>query len=361
MSNSRSNNLPNNLWWSSWHDRLHQTLRHRQLLAKGQRVLVAVSGGQDSLCLIHLLLDLQSRWGWELAIAHCDHRWREDSGENAAYVAELAQQWQVPCHLLTATEPPTSEAAAREWRYRVLTELASAEGYSTIATGHTASDRAETLLYNLLRGSGMDGLQALAWRRPLASEVELIRPLLEFTRQDTGTFCQEYGLRVWQDETNSDVSYARNRIRQELLPYLQQTFNPQLETLLAQTSELLQADVDYLEIQAAEWLAKATNFSVSTPGQMPGAMTPEMPNYGYLHRQVLRTAPLAIQRRVMRQFLQQQLGIHPSFAQVEKITTLITAPNRSQTDPFPSAKSAHTSARIIARVEGVWILLISLD
>ncbi|WP_157135555.1 tRNA lysidine(34) synthetase TilS, partial [Kamptonema sp. PCC 6506] len=153
--------------WTHLHAQFHYLLIHRQLLPRNQRILVAVSGGQDSLCLTKLLLDLQPKWGWDLAIIHCDHRWRTDSKANADRVEELALNWQLPFYRQIAEEIPKTEATARQWRYQALAEVAIAHNYPYIVTGHTASDRAETLLYNLIRGSGADGLSALTWQRPL--------------------------------------------------------------------------------------------------------------------------------------------------------------------------------------------------
>ncbi|MGI0490089.1 tRNA lysidine(34) synthetase TilS, partial [Pantanalinema rosaneae CENA516] len=236
--------------WTDLHSRLHRLLKVRSLLPPGQPVLMAISGGQDSLCLGKILLDLRDKWGWQLAIAHCDHRWQGDEG-NAAFVQTIATEWQLPYYAITALKPiPPTEAAARTWRYQQLTDLAQQQGYSRIATGHTASDRAETLLYNLVRGSGADGLQALTWQRTLVSGVDLVRPLLTITRRETAQFCQEMGLTVWHDIHNQDLNYRRNRIRQELIPYLQTHLNPQVESALAQTAELLQAEVQYLEAEA---------------------------------------------------------------------------------------------------------------
>ena len=323
--------------WTPLHTRLHRTVRSRQLLERNQRLLIAVSGGQDSLCLIKLLLDLQSKWGWQLGIAHCDHRWRPDSEANAKHVEQLAKTWGISFYCNTAEQPLKSEAAARQWRYQSLSAIAEAKGYNCIVTGHTASDRAETLLYNLMRGSGADGLQALTWRRLLTSELVVVRPLLEITRAETGQFCQDVNLAVWFDSTNQDLKYARNRIRHELLPYLQH-FNPQVENALAQTAELLQADVEYLELAAHQLLKKA--------GESP--LAPDILPFK-INRRVLQTAPLALQRRVMRQVLQQALKSAPSFEQVQKLTSLITAFNRSRTDPFPGGA--------IAEVDGNWIWL----
>ncbi len=316
--------------WTPLHAAVHQTLRDRDLLLRQQRILIAVSGGQDSLCLARVLLDLQPKWMWDLAIAHCDHCWRSDSAANADFVKALAQTWHLPYFQATAASPPASESAARTWRYQQLTAIAQQHGYGVVVTGHTASDRAETLLFNLVRGSGMDGLQALTWQRPLAPGVMLVRPLLGLTRQQTGDFCQQQQLPIWEDSTNHDRHYARNRLRLEVLPYLRTQFNPQVDTTLAQTAELLQAEVEFLEQAATDWFQRSQVES-------------------RLSRDCLRSAPLALQRRVVRQFLAQQLAIQPTFAQVEKVVKLLTAPNRSQTDPFPGGA--------IAQVNGDWIEL----
>ncbi len=339
--------------WTALHAKIHRTMRSRHLFERQQRLLVAVSGGQDSLCLIKLLLDLQPKWQWDLGIAHCDHRWRTDSEANADYVEKLAQSWGVSFYLETATQPLNSEAAARNWRYAALSAIAQVNNYQYIVTGHTASDRAETLLYNLMRGTGADGLQALTWQRPLTADIFLVRPLLEITRPQTKQFCQEFNLPIWEDSTNQDVKYARNRIRQELIPYLQTNFNPKVESALAQTAELLQAEVEYLE-QAAQELRETATELVETrfiASESERFIAETEVNWAALrlNRRVLQKAPLALQRRVMRQILQQILTDAPSFEHIEKLTALIIAPNRSQTDPFPGGA--------IAQVQGDWICL----
>ncbi|AFY32615.1 tRNA lysidine(34) synthetase TilS [Calothrix sp. PCC 7507] len=351
--------------WTPLHAKIHRTIRSRQLFERNQRLLVAVSGGQDSLCLIKLLLDLQSKWGWYVAIAHCDHRWRSDSQANAQHVENLAKIWGINFYLEIANQPVNSEASARNWRYQALSAISKTHNYQYIVTGHTASDRAETLIYNLIRGTGADGLQALTWERPLTTGMMLVRPLLEVTRTETAQFCQEFQLPIWEDSTNQDLKYARNRIRQELLPYLQANFNPKVESALAQTAELLQAEVEYLE-QAAEKLREeatemtwtSTSLSprreVSPPCSHSATLTASLPPAPLplplrLNRRVLQKAALALQRRVMRQVLQQILPDAPSFEHIEKLTALIKAPNRSQTDPFPGGA--------IAQVEGDWIYL----
>ncbi|MBW4431748.1 MAG: tRNA lysidine(34) synthetase TilS [Pelatocladus maniniholoensis HA4357-MV3] len=350
--------------WTPLHAKTHRTIRSRHLFERNQHLLVAVSGGQDSLCLIKLLLDLQQKWGWYLGIAHCDHRWRPDSQTNAQHIENLAKNWGISFYLETVEtserEAVQTEAAAREWRYKVLSAIAQQHNYQYVITGHTASDRAETLIYNLIRGTGADGLQALTWQRPLVDGIMLVRPLLEITRTETGQFCEDFQLPIWEDSTNQDLKYARNRIRQELLPYLCENFNPKVESALAQTAELLQAEVEYLEKAAQELREEAmrtegkdavnlsTIISVSPCQNIPVSSS----SFPFkLNRHVLQKAPLALQRRVMRQVLQQILPASPSFEQIEKLTALITAPNKSQTDPFPGGA--------IARVESDWIWIIN--
>lgn len=329
--------MPDSSAWTIFHDRLHQTLKQRSLLQKQQRILLAVSGGQDSLCLTKLMLELQPKWQWELAIAHCNHQWRADADANAQHVQQLAESWGVLCFIANTSTSLKSEAAARAWRYEQLGAIALDHHYTAVVLGHTASDRAETLLYNLFRGSGADGLQALTWQRELQAGIALVRPLLEFTRDETYQVCQNYALPIWEDTTNHDLTYARNRIRQDVLPYLKSHFNPQIEMALAQTAELLRADVDYLETCAVNLLQQAVCFSAETA----------QPGSSKINRLQLQGVELALQRRTLRQFLKTQLPTAPTFYDVEKLRSLIHAPNRSQTAPFPGGA--------IAFVEGEWI------
>lgn len=317
------------IYWTPLHTKLHKTLRQREsLLPAKSRVLIAVSGGQDSLCLGKLLLDLRNKWHWEIAIAHCDHQWSTDQGI-AQRVADVANFWQLPFHLKVAKNLKETEAAARKWRYEALIEIAQEQNFSYIVTGHTKSDRAETFLYNLIRGAGADGLTALSWKRSLNSTTTLIRPILNVYRHETLEFCQKFDLPVWFDAVNNNNKYARNRVRGDLIPYLQKNFNPQVENSLAQTAELLKADVEYLEAMALELLNSAQKNNK-------------------LNRLTMGNAPLAIQRRAIRQFLPSVITKQANFEQIEAVVKLITAPNRSRTSTLPG--------EAIAEVEGEWIV-----
>ena len=162
--------------WTPLHARVHQTLKDQLILPKEKHLLIAVSGGQDSLGLLKLLVDLQPKWGWKIAIGHCDHGWASDMGI-ADHVETLAVRWHIPFYLKVAPDMKETEAAARQWRYQALQEICQENGLTEVVTGHTLSDRAETLLYNLIRGAGTTGLGALTWKRPLTTQIHLVRPL----------------------------------------------------------------------------------------------------------------------------------------------------------------------------------------
>ena len=318
--------------WTTFHAKLHQTLRDKPLLPKKSRILVAVSGGQDSLCVSKLLLDLQPKWNWQLAIAHCDHNWATDLGI-ADHVAKISESWSTTFYLKQAQNLRETEAAARKWRYQALIEIAQENNFQYIVTGHSKSDRAETFLYNLIRGAGADGLSSLDWQRNLTSDIQLIRPILNFTRSETWEFCQKSSLPIWFDIVNENNKYARNRIRGDLIPYLKDSFNPQVENSLVQTAELLRADVEYLETIASELLTKVKH-----------------PQENKLNRQELKTIPLALQRRIVRKFLPQIIQHQPNFEQIEAVCKLITAPNKSRTSTLPN--------KAIAEASGAWIIFI---
>lgn len=318
--------------WTQLQANLHTLLKQRQFLPSKASILIALSGGQDSVCLTQLLIDLQPHWHWQLAIAHCDHQWPSDRGISDQ-VQSLAQRWNLPFYLQVAENLPETEAAARHWRYHTLAELAHTQGFPLLVTGHTQSDRAETFLYNLFRGSGSDGLPALRWQRELSPTCCLVRPLLSISRTETGNFCHQFNLPIWEDACNQNPRYARNRIRSQILPLLKQAFNPQIEKALAQTSEILRAEVDYLEQQA-----QLHYFQVCDR------------NSPRLNRQALKTIPLALQRRIIRHFLQTWSHSAPNFEQIEALVQLIEAPRRSRSSSLPG--------QFFAEVQQEWIVLI---
>ena len=235
--------------WLNWHDRLHrQLLKNPQLLPKGATLLLAVSGGQDSMALLGLLRDLSDRHHWTLQLWHGDHGWHPESARIASDLDSWCQTQQLPLLISTSSFSTTgSEAKARAWRYTELQKAceqlnlnSTANPCRTVVTGHTASDRAESLLLQLSRGTDLTGLGNLRWQRPLnaaaTNDIRLVRPLLHFSRDDTAAICQDLQLPIWTDPSNSDSRFDRNRIRQEVLPVLE-ALHPGCSRRMAELSE----------------------------------------------------------------------------------------------------------------------------
>ena len=237
--------------WSPDHLRLHRWLRRRPaLLPAGAPLLLAVSGGQDSMALTGLLLGLRRLHHWRLHLWHGDHRWRPESTEQAAALAAWATTQGLEIRIERADPPCTSEALARAWRYACLERQARRLGCGHVVTGHTASDRAETVLINLARGSHRLGLASLRARRTLDQDrnrephpVQLVRPLLPFSRLDTARICRDLELPVWEDASNGEARFGRNRIRAEVLPVLE-ALHPGAARRIAAQAERLEEECD---------------------------------------------------------------------------------------------------------------------
>jgi tRNA(Ile)-lysidine synthase len=237
-------------------------------LAEGERgLVVAVSGGPDSVALLRLLLALPQPG--RLVVAHLNHQLRGvDSDADEAFVAQLCGSLAPPTgRVLTyrserinvAGEAQRSgenlEAAARRLRYRWLARVAREEGLRWVATGHTAGDQAETVLHRLLRGTGLVGLRGIAATRELESGVHVVRPLLQLGRAQLLEYLEGLGQPYRQDASNLDRDYTRNRIRLELLPLLARDFNPRIEEVLARLAEQAE-EVGRTEEQAARELLR---------------------------------------------------------------------------------------------------------
>lgn len=235
--------------WGPIHAALHQRLRRDpELLPAGAPLLLAVSGGQDSMALTRLLHDLGRLHGWSLHLWHGDHGWRPESARQAAELQAWAEGWGLTITVDRASESPASEAAARAWRYERLQALALKRACAHVVTGHTASDRAETLLLHLARGSHRQGLASLRRRRPLSpgSPISLVRPLLGLGRADTGQFCADWTLPIWLDPSNASPRFSRNRIRQEVMPVLEE-LHPGCASRISALAERLEQEQGGLE------------------------------------------------------------------------------------------------------------------
>ena len=238
-------------------ERVRETIERHDMLRPGDTVLVAVSGGIDSVVLLDVLRRLAAELELSLHVAHLDHGLRDASADDARFVERLATEWSLPYHAsrldpetLVAHHKHGREGAAREARYAYLRSAARHIGADRIALGHTANDQAETILQRLARGTGIAGLQGIAPVRR-----SLIRPLLHVTRTEVQTYAHDRGLPWRVDESNADLSYARNRIRHRILPELE-TINPRaIDAILRAASHAVAADEVATFLVSAEWSA----------------------------------------------------------------------------------------------------------
>ena len=224
--------------------KIKRTIARYRMLAPGDGVVVAVSGGPDSVCLLSVLQELAQELSLSLHIAHLDHGFRgaQSAGE-ARFVEELARTLDLPATIEKADVPRycaehglSAQAGAREVRYRFLERVARDTGCCRIALGHTASDQAETVLMRLIRGAGLAGLSGI---RPMRESI--IRPLIDATRDEVIGRLREKGLAYATDPSNLTPAYTRNRVRAEILPVLER-FNPSIVDTLAAAADLFREE-----------------------------------------------------------------------------------------------------------------------
>jgi tRNA(Ile)-lysidine synthase len=220
-----------------------------KLFPEDSKVLLALSGGADSTALFHVLNRLASKLKITLGVAHLNHQTRgEESDKDSEFVQALAKEHDLPCHIKSKnvkawveSEGYSFQEGARVYRQIFLCEVAEKNHYSTIALGHHQDDQAETVLMNILRGSGLNGLGGM-----LVKRKAFVRPLLNCSRQEILDYLDSQGAAFRQDASNQDVSYLRNKIRLELIPEIENSFAPRFKSQLGKMSQLLQEDESYL-------------------------------------------------------------------------------------------------------------------
>lgn len=240
-------------------EKVRETIKKFGMLSSGDRVVVGVSGGPDSVALLHILKELTPPFKISLSIAHLNHRFRgRDSDRDAGYVQELAKRLNLPVIVESRDVPAfikeeglSPEDGARRARYDFFTRVAKQIKADKIALGHNADDQAETVLMRLLRGSGREGLSGIPPIRKLKVkskklEVEIIRPLIETTREEIKKYLKENRIKSRLDASNIEPVYLRNRIRLKLLPLLTK-YNPNIKSVLVRTAQLLREEDRYLE------------------------------------------------------------------------------------------------------------------
>ena len=213
--------------WTSWHHILHkELLRNKKLVPDGANLLLAVSGGQDSMALLTLINDMKTQHNWYVHVWHGDHQWHEKSDTYALELKRYCDQKNITFFCDRANKKTiSSEEKARDWRYKKLSERANqllTENQKNIdiylITGHTSTDNAETFLLNLARGSNYAGLSYIPKKRLIEQNIFLIRPLLIFSREDTKTICNSMNIPIWEDPSNCDLKIKRNFVRKKIIP-----------------------------------------------------------------------------------------------------------------------------------------------
>jgi len=230
------------------------TIKKHGLVKKGDKILVAVSGGPDSLALLLLLNSLKKKWGLSLHIAHMDHMLRPGSGKDAAFVKKLGERLKIPVtikaiNLKSRHIKGSLEELAREARLDFLIKLAGQIKADKIALGHNLDDQAETVLMRLLRGTGLSGLSGISAKRKIRGQT-FIRPLLETRRSEIENFLKRKKIRPRLDPTNKQDIFTRNRIRHNLIPLLKSKYNRNITEVLANLAESISYDYEYLDAVA---------------------------------------------------------------------------------------------------------------
>jgi len=273
-------------------ERVVAAITRYNMFARTARVGVAVSGGADSLCLLHLLSELAPQWDLALTVLHLNHGLRgEESRGDAEFVRQQAQRlgWPVIVHQATLPADGNLEQAAREARIEFFHSAMQSARLDCVATGHTRSDQAETVLFRFLRGSGTAGLAGI---RP-ATHRYVVRPLIELTRTEIEQYLRIRNLEWRDDSTNATLQFARNRIRHQLMPQLEHEWNPAIRETLAQTAEWARAEEAYWEAEidrlAADRLTTHIGFVLTNAAALAGL-------------------PLAVARRLVRRAIERAKG-----------------------------------------------------
>ncbi len=314
-------------------EQVGEQIRSRQLIPAHQKVLVAVSGGLDSVVLLDILVQLASEFRWELEVAHADHQLRTESAQDAEFVREMAQARRLAFHEARLDvkghgerEGGSVEMAARDLRHDFLARTARQGRHSCIALGHHADDQLELFFLRVLRGTGSAGMGGMKWSSPSPADrgVCLVRPLLGCTRHSLAAYAKERQLAFREDVSNACMDFRRNRIRHELLPLLRQHYNLGDGHCVLRLMEIMDADSEYVQSQAEAWLATLDGLQTNTDPRSD------------LARTSFSELPVTLQRQCICQQLR-KAGYEPDFELVEQLRN------------FPCRRRSLTSAVCVIR------------
>lgn len=281
---------------------VRETIARYEMFEKGDRVLVAVSGGPDSVALVHILNTVAGDYSLQLAIAHLNHSLRgQESDRDAGFVAALAEKFELPCYLekkdvkaFQRRRRLSVEEAARRVRYEFYEAVSTKDGFNKIALGHHSDDNAELVLMNLLRGSGPLGLSGIAPVR----DSKIVRPLIHLKRSEILEYVSAKKIAFVTDTSNIDPAYRRNRIRHYLMPELKKSYNPAIVDSLNRLGEILQAEDQWMD-QALESV-----FADSIIGQTSDGIRLDLSKFNKMHpaagRRIIRKAILSVKHDLRR-------------------------------------------------------------
>ena len=243
-------------------DEVLKTIKTYNVINKGDKVVVGVSGGPDSICLLHVLYTLKQELGIEIFVAHINHMIREAADSETQYVQNFCKKLDIKCFVkkenvtyLAKQQKKGTEEIGRQIRYEFFNEILTETDSNKIATAHNSNDRAETVILNILRGSGISGLKGIEVMR----EQKYIRPLIDINRTDIEKYCKENGLNPRYDESNDENIYSRNKVRNIIIPYIKKEFNPNIIKTINRLSAVATEENEYIQkIVKKEYCQMAT-------------------------------------------------------------------------------------------------------
>jgi tRNA(Ile)-lysidine synthase len=326
-------------------------VRERRLTQPGDRIIVAVSGGADSVALLRVLIELRPELAIGLSVAHFNHKIRGPEAESdERFVRALAGKFELKYHSGCGDAPAYArahkmslETAARELRQQWFTGLLRPEHGDKVATAHTLDDQAETVMMRVLRGAGPRGLSGIA---PWQKEKSLVRPMLGVMRSEVETWLKSIGQPWCEDSTNRDLHHTRNRIRHELLPALQRDYNPAVRQTLADLAEIARAEEDYWNAETANLTARLVRFgkpSRSGRSHASGSNTTEDEVLAVEFKALL-SLPQALQRRLLRT-IAGQLGAALEFRHIHDLLEFAELKKPGKTLVLPGGLAAVRTLR----------------
>ena len=227
-----------------------QTIRKYNLIENGDSIVVGVSGGPDSICLLHVLNDLKNELNLKIYVAHINHMIRKEADEETEYVKSFCKNIGVECFVkridvikISKELKIGTEEAGRKIRYDFFEEVLKNTNSNKIATAHNNNDKVETIIMNILRGSGIAGLKGLDPIR----ENKFIKPLIEISREEIEAYCEENKLEPRIDKSNNENIYTRNKVRNSVIPYIEKEFNPNIIKTINRLSEVATEENEYLD------------------------------------------------------------------------------------------------------------------